>query len=259
MALFGGRAKHGGARSAGADCPSPHRRLRPRELLRAARASGDYRAVVCSTGGRVALGSDLGGRAARACATHPVGVAVGAPAQRRARVQLPGAQAAVSLGRRGRHVRAARQRLRAGAGRAQRARRPPGGRQRLLARARHGARRRIRGGRARRASSSCSRSARPGKGTGSADGGLACQAFGRPSPRSSWSAWDPGPARSASIATSRRRPRREPERGGVARCLERISRAVGCARCMPTPTSWWCPRSGRVRSASRGVWSSTRR
>jgi glycosyltransferase involved in cell wall biosynthesis len=52
LALFGGRLQHGGARFAEA-LPFPHRHVRPRELYPLA-ASGDYRAVVCPTGGRVA-------------------------------------------------------------------------------------------------------------------------------------------------------------------------------------------------------------
>ncbi len=72
-------------------------------------------------------------RAARAA--DPVGLAVGAPAQRRARSQLPAAATPVPLRRRRRHLRAARQRLRQGARRAQRARRPAVRRQRLLERA----------------------------------------------------------------------------------------------------------------------------
>ncbi|HEV3069895.1 MAG TPA: glycosyltransferase family 4 protein [Solirubrobacteraceae bacterium] len=55
LALFGGRMQHG----AGADAdpeppPVPHRRVRQRELFRLA-SSGRFRAVVVSTGGRVAL------------------------------------------------------------------------------------------------------------------------------------------------------------------------------------------------------------
>jgi len=52
VALFGGRAKHGGAEHQG-ELPFPHRRVRPRELAPLA-ASGGYRAVVCPTGGRLA-------------------------------------------------------------------------------------------------------------------------------------------------------------------------------------------------------------
>ncbi len=61
-ALFGGRSKHGpsplgessSARPSGAELPFPHRYVRQHETARLA-ASGDYRAVVCSAGGRVAL------------------------------------------------------------------------------------------------------------------------------------------------------------------------------------------------------------
>jgi glycosyltransferase involved in cell wall biosynthesis len=52
-ALFGGRLKHGGDSTAG-ELPFPHRHLREHELHGLA-ASGRYRAVVVSTGGRVAL------------------------------------------------------------------------------------------------------------------------------------------------------------------------------------------------------------
>jgi hypothetical protein len=50
VALFGGRAKHGGPVFEGV-MPFPHRHVRPREVARLA-ASGDYRAVICPTGGR---------------------------------------------------------------------------------------------------------------------------------------------------------------------------------------------------------------
>ncbi len=52
FALFGGRSQHGGA--AAAELPFPHRHIRQRELARLA-AAGRHRAVVVSTGGRVAL------------------------------------------------------------------------------------------------------------------------------------------------------------------------------------------------------------
>ncbi|HEY2141825.1 MAG TPA: glycosyltransferase family 4 protein [Solirubrobacteraceae bacterium] len=85
FALFGGRTKHGvdppvspnrgrGAIRNGAhaeshlsasDLPFPHIRVRQQELTQLA-ASGDYRGVVCSTGGRVALPATwLGARRAR--------------------------------------------------------------------------------------------------------------------------------------------------------------------------------------------------
>jgi glycosyltransferase involved in cell wall biosynthesis len=53
LALFGGRIKHGGGPSAG-DLPFPHRHVREHEVYDLA-CSGGYRAVVCSTGGRIAL------------------------------------------------------------------------------------------------------------------------------------------------------------------------------------------------------------
>ena len=53
FALFGGRSKHGGGDFHG-EMPFPHRYVRQHETARLA-AGGDYRAVVCSTGGRVAL------------------------------------------------------------------------------------------------------------------------------------------------------------------------------------------------------------
>lgn len=52
LALFGGRSEHGGAGFEGV-MPFPHRHVRPRELDALA-AAGDYRAVVCPTGGRLA-------------------------------------------------------------------------------------------------------------------------------------------------------------------------------------------------------------
>ncbi|HWX73817.1 MAG TPA: glycosyltransferase family 4 protein [Solirubrobacteraceae bacterium] len=59
FALFGGRLKHGGGPTA-RELPFPHRRVRERELYALA-ASGRYRAVVVSTGGRMALGGAWAG------------------------------------------------------------------------------------------------------------------------------------------------------------------------------------------------------
>jgi glycosyltransferase involved in cell wall biosynthesis len=64
FALFGGRLKHGGGPSARA-LPFPHRHLREHESYALA-ASGRYRAVVCPTGGRIAvLATWAGARRAR--------------------------------------------------------------------------------------------------------------------------------------------------------------------------------------------------
>ena len=64
LALFGGRARHAGARAAG-ELALPHRRVHPRELAALA-ASGEYRAVVIPTGGRLApLAGWAGARRAR--------------------------------------------------------------------------------------------------------------------------------------------------------------------------------------------------
>jgi glycosyltransferase involved in cell wall biosynthesis len=64
LALFGGRYKHGGEGFEG-EMPFPHRHVRPRELYALA-ASGEYRAIVCPTGGRLApLASWAGARRAR--------------------------------------------------------------------------------------------------------------------------------------------------------------------------------------------------
>jgi glycosyltransferase involved in cell wall biosynthesis len=64
FALFGGRLRHGGAAHEG-ELPFPHRLIRQRELASLA-ASGRFRAVVCPTGGRLALlGSWAGARRAR--------------------------------------------------------------------------------------------------------------------------------------------------------------------------------------------------
>jgi glycosyltransferase involved in cell wall biosynthesis len=63
FALFGGPSKHGGPVSAATldhDLPFPHRYIRQYELTALA-ASGSYRAVVCSTGGRIALGASWAG------------------------------------------------------------------------------------------------------------------------------------------------------------------------------------------------------
>jgi glycosyltransferase involved in cell wall biosynthesis len=59
FALFGGRLKHGGGATA-SELPFPHRHVREHELYALA-ASGRYRAVVCPTGGRVALGATWAG------------------------------------------------------------------------------------------------------------------------------------------------------------------------------------------------------
>jgi glycosyltransferase involved in cell wall biosynthesis len=53
VALFGGRSKHGGDAFTD-ELPFPHRHVRQHEPAALA-ASGSYRAVVCSTGGRIAL------------------------------------------------------------------------------------------------------------------------------------------------------------------------------------------------------------
>lgn len=64
LALFGGRYKHAAEGFEG-EMPFPHRHVRPRELASLA-ASGDYRAVVCPTGGRLAPAATwLGARRAR--------------------------------------------------------------------------------------------------------------------------------------------------------------------------------------------------
>jgi glycosyltransferase involved in cell wall biosynthesis len=52
LALFGGRSKHGGDVFEG-EMPFPTRHVHPHELAPLA-AGGDYRAVICPTGGRVA-------------------------------------------------------------------------------------------------------------------------------------------------------------------------------------------------------------
>ncbi len=64
LALFGGRSKHGGA-GFEQEMPFPYRHVKPHELYGLA-ASGDYRAVICPTGGRLApLGTWRGARRAR--------------------------------------------------------------------------------------------------------------------------------------------------------------------------------------------------
>ncbi len=64
LALFGGRSKHGGE-VFGGEMPFPHRYVRPRELAALA-GSGEYRAVICPTGGRLApLATWRGARRAR--------------------------------------------------------------------------------------------------------------------------------------------------------------------------------------------------
>ena len=64
LALFGGRYHHGGP-DHHSELPFPHRHVRPSELYSLAR-SGNYRAVVCPTGGRLApLATWIGARSAR--------------------------------------------------------------------------------------------------------------------------------------------------------------------------------------------------
>lgn len=53
-ALFGGRVQHGGGGTSDGELPFPHLRVHERAVYELA-GSGRYRAVVCSTGGRVAL------------------------------------------------------------------------------------------------------------------------------------------------------------------------------------------------------------
>jgi len=60
VATFGGRSLHGGPGPAPGELPFPHRQLAPADVWRLA-ASGAHRAVVCSTGGRVALLGGWGG------------------------------------------------------------------------------------------------------------------------------------------------------------------------------------------------------
>jgi glycosyltransferase involved in cell wall biosynthesis len=59
LALFGGRSKHGTGAFEG-ELPFPHRHIRQHEPLALA-ASGRYRAVVCSSGGRIAMGATWAG------------------------------------------------------------------------------------------------------------------------------------------------------------------------------------------------------
>jgi len=59
FALFGGRSKHGGGAFEG-EPPFPHRHIHQHEPLALA-ASGRYRAVICSSGGRIALGATWAG------------------------------------------------------------------------------------------------------------------------------------------------------------------------------------------------------
>ena len=60
FALFGGPSKHGGIELGRRDLPFPHRYIRQHEPAALA-ASGRYRAVVCSSGGRIALGATWAG------------------------------------------------------------------------------------------------------------------------------------------------------------------------------------------------------
>ena len=65
FALFGGPSKHGGPAPSAeqaleGDLPFPHRYIRQHEPVALA-ASGRYRAVICSTGGRIAMGATWAG------------------------------------------------------------------------------------------------------------------------------------------------------------------------------------------------------
>ncbi len=64
VGLFGGSSNHGGPEGEG-ELPFPHRHVRPSEVYGLA-AGGEHRAVICSTGGRLALlGGWAGARRAR--------------------------------------------------------------------------------------------------------------------------------------------------------------------------------------------------
>jgi glycosyltransferase involved in cell wall biosynthesis len=92
FALFGGDARHGGAPFEGRELPFPHLFVSEREVYSLA-GSGRYRAVVCSTGGRLALPAAwAGARRARVPVVlwaslwaHPLSapLALGYPALRR--------------------------------------------------------------------------------------------------------------------------------------------------------------------------------
>jgi glycosyltransferase involved in cell wall biosynthesis len=104
FALFGGSSKHGGARFAGDELPFPHRHVRERDI-HALACSGRYRAVVCSTGGRLALPAAwAGARRARvplvlwsSLWAHPLSVAL-APAYPALRRLYGSADAIVTYG-----------------------------------------------------------------------------------------------------------------------------------------------------------------
>ena len=134
FALFGGRSKHGGRRRVRRELlpfpapPHPPARARarsPRAGAIARSSAPPAGASRCPRPGRA--------RAARGAA-DPLDRPVGAPAQRRARAQLPRAATPVPLRGRGRDLRTPRQRLRPRPRRAQRLHRAAGRRQRLLER-----------------------------------------------------------------------------------------------------------------------------
>ena len=121
-------------RTSSGELPFPHRHVRPRELPGLAASGALPRGrLPHRRAPRAARRAGRGARRARAPA-DPVGVAVGAPAQRsRTRSATLPLRRLYRARRRGRDVRAARERVRSCARRAQRARRAAVGRQRLLA------------------------------------------------------------------------------------------------------------------------------
>ena len=134
LALFGGRSHATAAPDPAGELPFPHRARAPARAVRARRERALPRGRLPHRRPRRAAGA--GPARARARVPLILWASLWAhPRTRRPRAQLPGAAAPVPLGRCGRHLRPARQRLRQRPRRAQRARRPAGGRQRLLARA----------------------------------------------------------------------------------------------------------------------------
>ena len=216
-------------------------------------ASGRYRAVVCPTGGRVALPAAWAGARRARRAVDPVGLAVGAPAHAPPIALSYRDAPALPLRRRGRHLRAARQRLRGRARRAQRARRAAGGGQRFLARARRqGA---AGAALARGGADTFLFVGRPEreKGLGVLLEAWRCSGLqSHPSPRSSSSVWDPGPLGSPPAAAAA-------SKADDIVCLDRgrPRAAAQLLRRLATFSSY--RRSPPARSASPGGWSSTRR
>ena len=113
FALIGGDVRHGGGGTGGRRAPVPGRSARAQRAVARLAASGRYRAVVAGLSGRVALPAAYAGARAGPRPVRAVGDDLGAPAHPGARALLPPAAPPLPPRGRDRHLRPARQRLRA--------------------------------------------------------------------------------------------------------------------------------------------------